>query len=278
MAFKRLVKAIILSILVVFVLAISVIYLPQRFIAHIDEAFVPDYPRVELTPDSDYETLFLQTGLGRSSVDKLKAEGDFEAVTETQKRFFDTPEIECAPMFDWLIREDRLGDAESPDFADLQSGDILITLSTHSFGWRHGHAGLLIDEYTVLECQQMGMDVSLEGIYYWTNYSNWAVLRPKNVTPEQQEAVCEFALNKLKGKPYNILSGIFGPKAPDINNKNTGFYCTNLIWYAWNNFGIDLDSDGGKIVTAYDLLHSDKLEVVQLYGIDPREFLENSNE
>ena len=37
-------------------------------------------------------------------------------------------------------------------------------------------------------------------------------------------------------------------------------------------------SDGGKIVTAYDLLHSDKLEVVQLYGMDPREFLKSLNE
>ena len=275
MAFKRLIKIIICSILAFLILAIAIIYIPQRFMAHRNEAFVPDYPRVELTPDTDYETVFLQTGLGRSAVDKLKADGDFEAITEAQNQFFKTPEIECAPMFDWFTREDRMKDDEFLGFADLQIGDILVTLSTHSFGWRHGHAAIVIDEYTVLECQQMGMDVSLEGIYYWNNYSNWAVLRPKNVTIEQQEAVCEFALSKLKGKPYNILSGIFGRKAPDINDENTGFYCTNLIWYAWNHLGIDLDSDGGKIVTAYDLLHSDKLEVVQLYGMDPRDFLGN---
>lgn len=278
MAFKKLIKAIILLALIFLGLAISVIYLPQRFITHRNEGFVPQYPRVELTPDTDYETIFLQTGLGKSAVDKLRAEDNFEFINKSQERFFEAPEIECAPMFDWLTREDRIGDTEPPDFADLQMGDILVTLSTHSFGWRHGHAALVIDEYSVLECQQMGMDVSLEGIYYWSNYSNWAVLRPKNVTPEQQEAVCEFALNNLKGKPYNLLSGIFGPKAPDIDDENIGFYCTNLMWYAWNNFGIDLDSDGGKIVTAYDLLHSDKLEVVQLYGMNPRDFLGNSNE
>lgn len=275
---KKLIKIIICSLLAFWVLAVAVIYLPQRFIAHSGEPFTPDYPRVELTPDSDYETIFRQTGLGKAAVDKLRAENDFDAVIEAQNRFFTTPQIDCVPMFDWFTREDRLGETESPDFADLQEGDILVTLSTHSLGWRHGHAGLVIDEYTVLECQQMGMDVSLEGIYFWTNYSNWAVLRPENVTKEQQEAVCEFGISQLKGKSYNILSGIFGKKAPDINNENIGFYCTNLIWYAWNNFGIDLDSDGGKIVTAYDLLFSDKLEVVQLYGMDPREFLENSNE
>lgn len=278
MTFKKFIKVIIFSLFGLLVLAIAVIYLPQRFIAHSTAPFVPDYPRVELTANTDYETIFLQTGLGRAAVDKLKAEGNFETVIKAQDHFFATPKIECAPMFDWFTREDRTEDDEFPGFADLQMGDILVTLSTHSFGWRHGHAGLLIDEYTVLECQQMGTDVSSEGIYYWTNYSNWAVLRPKNVTHEQQEAVCEFALNNLIGKPYNILSGIFGPKAPDINDRNTGFYCTNLIWYAWNSLGLDLDSDGGKIVTAYDLLHSDKLEVVQLYGMDPREFLKSLNE
>lgn len=264
------VLAVILSILF---LAVAVIYLPQRFIAHSKEPFVPDYPRIELTPDTDYETIFLQTGLGKSAVERLKADGNFDAVLEAQKRFFTKPDVECVPMFDWFTREDRLGDTESPDFADLQAGDVLVTLSTHSLGWRHGHAGLVIDEYTVLECQRIGTKVSTEGIYYWTNYSNFAVLRLKDITPALQEEVTEYGLNQLKGKPYKLLSGIIGDKAPDINSENIGFYCTNLIWYAWNNFGFDLDSDGGKIVTSYDLLHSDKFEVVQLYGIDPRDFL-----
>ena len=33
-------------------------------------------------------------------------------------------------------------------------------------------------------------------------------------------------------------------------------------------FGYDLDSDGGRLVTSADLLHSDLLEVVQVYGMD----------
>ncbi len=276
--FKKLLKTIIFSLSALFLLTVSVVYLPQRFIAHKHKPFEPDYPRVVLTDDTDYETLFLQTGLGRAAVDKLKAAGDFDAISLAQDRFFATPQIDCAPMFDWFTREDRLGDTECPDFADLQMGDVLVTLSTHSLGWRHGHAALVIDEYTVLECQRMGTNADAQGIYYWNNYSNWAVLRPKNVTYEQQKAVCEFGLSKLKGKPYSLFSGVFGPKAPSINDKNIGFYCTNLIWYAWNNFAIDLDSDGGKIVTGYDLLHSDKLEVIQLYGMDPRDFLKNSNE
>ena len=176
-------------------------------------------------------------------------------------------------MFDWFTREDRLGDSISTPFYDLQPGDIILTLSTHSAGWRHGHAGIIVDEFTILECQQIGSKSSLENIYYWKNYTNYAVLRVKDITTEKQEEMIDYSLENLRGIKYNLFSGMFGDKAPDIKNKNFGLYCTNLIWYAWNNFGIDLDSDGGRIVSAYDILHSDKLEIVQLYGIDPREFL-----
>ncbi len=273
MKLKKGFKVLISLLLAILVVVVAVIYLPQKFIAHSKEPFVPDYPQVELTPETDYETIFLQTGLGKSAVERLKADGNFDAILKAQECFFTEPEIVCAPMFDWFTREDRLGKTIGPDFADLQAGDVLVTLSTHSLGWRHGHAGLVIDEYTVLECQRMGTNVSAEGIYFWNDYSNWAVLRLKNITPDLQEAVTEFGINELKGKPYKLLSAIIGVKAPDINDKNIGFYCTNLIWYAWNNFGFDLDSDRGQIVTSYDLLHSDKLEVVQLYGLDPRDFL-----
>ena len=248
-------------------------YLLQRFYAHKNVPFVPTYEKVNLTPETDYETIFLQTGLGRQAVDKLILEERFDAVLEAQEIFFTESQIECAPMFGWFTREDRLGDSDSIPFADLQTGDIILTLSTHSGGWRHGHAGIVIDEYTILECQMMGTESSLEGIYYWGNYSNYAVLRVKDITSLQQEEVVDYCLETLRGIPYNLFSGIFGDKAPDSENENFGLYCTNLIWYAWNHFGIDLDSDGGRIVSSYDILNSDKLEIVQLYGIDPTEFI-----
>ena len=275
MRLKKGLKIIIVLLLSLLVLAVAVIYLPQRFIAHRKEPFVPDYPKVELNADTDYETIFLQTGLGKQAVDKLKNDGDFDAILKAQECFFTEPDTQCVPMFDWFTREDRLRDTESPDFVDLQAGDVLVTLSTHSLGWRHGHAGLVIDEYTVLECQCIGTNVSAESIYFWNNYSNWAVLRIKEITPSLQEKVTEYGLKELKGKPYRFLSGILGQKDFAIDNKNAGFYCTNLIWYAWNHFGFDLDSDGGKIVSSKDLLYSDKVEVVQLYGLDPRKFLNN---
>jgi hypothetical protein len=38
------------------------------------------------------------------------------------------------------------------------------------------------------------------------------------------------------------------------------------VWYAWQVFGYDLDSDGGRLVTVEDIWESDLLEIVQVYG------------
>ena len=47
--------------------------------------------------------------------------------------------------------------------------------------------------------------------------------------------------------------------------------CAHLVWEAYQSTGLDLDSDGGKIVTVKDLANSEYLDVVQVYGVDPEE-------
>lgn len=259
----------VLAALAAFVL---LFYLLQRFWAHRDGYFLPDYPRVTLTEESDYETIFLQTGLGRSAVDKLLEAGDFQSILDAQEAFFHPPESVCTPLLGWFTREDRLETPGTP-LADLQPGDIVLTLSTHTGGWRHGHAGLVIDSGTTLECVVLGTDSTLMNAAHWSRYSNYAVLRLKDITPQLQQEIVEYSLSTLVGIPYHLTSGFIGPKAPDPEDWQFGLHCSYLVWYAWNHFGYDLDSDGGRLASTYDLLHSDLLEVVQVYGMDPRQFL-----
>lgn len=247
-------------------------YLLQRFWAHREEYFVPDYERITLTENSDHETIFLQTGLGRSAVDKLLEAGDFEAILKAQDAFFDPPEAICTPLLGWFTREDRLETSGTP-LVDLQPGDIVLTLSTHTCGWRHGHAGLVIDSSTILECIVLGTDSTLVNAAHWKSYSNYAVLRLKTITPELQREIMSYSLDTLLGIPYRLFSGLVGPKAPAPDEPGFGLHCSYLVWYAWNHFGYDLDSDGGRLTSAFDLLHSDLLETVQVYGMDPRQFL-----
>ena len=260
-----------------------IIYFLQHNWAHRREAFVPEYPYEMLTEESDYETFFRQTGLGRSAVDKLLEAGDFEKILEVQEDFRRSVEVSCTPMIGWFTREDKLvpgarsrsggtEEAWGPDFVDLQPGDILLTLSTHSLGWRHGHVALVIDEETTLECAMLGTDSHFCSVQHWRECAQYIVLRVKDVSSEQRQEVADYACEELQGVPYHLSSGFIGPKAPDPDAEYFGLQCAYLAWYAWNHFGYDLDGDGGRLVSSDDLLQSELLEVVQMYGMDPEKF------
>ncbi len=47
-----------------------------------------------------------------------------------------------------------------------------------------------------------------------------------------------------------------------------GTHCAHLVWYAYKQFGYNVDSDGGFITTPRDLYNSDLWEVIQVYGME----------
>ncbi len=269
---KKLKNSICITLAVILIL-VGVVYYLQDVYCHKDGYFVPDYPRVKLTPESDYKTIFVQTGLGKSAVQKLIDEDKFDLILEAQETFFNPPKPKCNDMLSFITKEDRMEKA-SINFVDLEPGDILVSLSTHTLGWRHGHAGLVIDEESVLESEVIGTQSKINPLYHFATYSNYAVLRIKEVTPEQQREIVSFAKEHLEGVWYSVAAGFVGDKAPSYSSKNFRIQCAYLVWYAWNYMGYDLDFDGGRLVTPYDMLHSDKVEVVQLLGMNPMEFVE----
>lgn len=269
---NRIIKRVYKALAILLALFVCV-YLLQRFWAHRDEYFIPEYPRVKITETTDYNTIFQQTGLGKPAVNKLLEQGDFQGILEAQDAFFEPIEAECVPLLGWFTMEDRVVDSNTSLLVDLQPGDIILTVSTHSIGWRHGHAGLVLDSELVLECTTLGQDSVIVNADHWSTYSNYAVLRVKDITPELQEEVVTYAKETLCGVPYHLSAGFIGEKAPEPEQAMFGLQCSYLVWYAWQHFGYDLDSDGGRLVTAYDLLNSELLEVVQIYGMDPRGFL-----
>ncbi len=270
------------------VLVLAVVLLLQGPFAHRTPPFIPDYPQADLTSllaqdglsDSDYDTLLLQTGLGRPAVDRLRALGDLgnAQILDTQAAFFAPVNVVCDELCGPFTKEDHMTDADggtvwAPPLVDLQRGDILLTFSTHSFGWRHGHAGLVVDDQgdgVTLEAALIGTDSVQMPAWHWRNYSNYMVLRLKDMTPELREALTTYALETLEGVPYHLTSGFLGPKAPDTDAPWFGVQCDYLVWYAFQHFGYDLDGDGGRLVTTTDLALSPLLEVVQVYGVDPR--------
>lgn len=265
-----------LKVLRVVVTAAEVMFFPilimhylQHIPVHEHTRFVPDYPMVELTKETDAETFLMQTGLGEATVERLIEEKRWDLILGAQQDFFAPPEVTCRDLLGWFTKEERVRQIPESALVDLQPGDILLTLSTHSLGWRHGHAGLVIDESTVLECGVWGQDSALCRAQHWKGYASYAHLRVKSVTQERQQEVAEYALENLNGVPYHLSAGFLGPKAPKTTDSYFGLQCAYLVWYAWQEFGVDLDADGGRLVVADDILASPYLEIIQIYGMEP---------
>lgn len=249
----------------------------------------PEYPMEDIAEilgktdpgPEDYQKLMQQTGLGQSAVRMLWQEGRKQEMISLQQRFFAMPEMVCRPTTPFSREEKRVTQEDAPDFSKifltLEKGDILITFNSHVLGWRCGHAALVtdIEEGKTLEARVMGTKSAICSMKHWAEYPGVAVLRVKKLSREQREVVADEALKDLQGIPYQILSWKgalfneeqeFSPGGADVP-EISGTHCSHLIWTAYARAGVDLDSDGGMIVTPRDIFDSEELEVIQLYGM-----------
>lgn len=277
-----------LGIFAVVLVAVVALWLfLQHLYPHFHPVFTPGYPPVDLTDTlskptlttDDYTLLFTQTGLGKPAIDDLLAAGSpgIDQILATQDAFMNHPgEAPCNPL-SITTREHRFvsenGEIECKvPLAPLKSGDILVSFSTHTAGWSHGHAGIVVDAErgVSLESVVLGSLSSQMDVNHWRSYSTLAILRPK-ADDETRERVAEIALENLDEIPYSLVSGVFGDKFQPLDAAHSA-HCGYLPWYAWMAVGIDLDSDGGRIAAPEDFLHSPNVEVVQVYGMDPADF------
>lgn len=254
-----------------------------------DKSFHPQAP-VDLLPllhqsylsEGDYQLLFLQTGLARPGVDALLSQGTagVSQILDTQEAFFQNTPTACLPPGN-LIREDfSVDEAGNPiqafPLAPLEEGDVLLSFSAHTLGWRHGHAGLVSDATgagTILEAVRLGENTALIDAAHWATYSTYLHLRLSGITPQQQGDLTDFIRDTLNDIPYHLFSGLRGAdKAPNPADEVTA-QCAYLVWYAFWQLGYDVDANGGRLVTVADLARSPLFEVVQVYGMDPKDFL-----
>lgn len=277
-----------LAVFAVILVAVAGLWLfLQHVFPHFHGPYIPSQPPADLTAvlektalsQEDYALLFAQTGLGKPAVDDLLALGDAgrTQILDTQAAFLGHPgEAPCSPL-GITTREHRFLDQEGyirymAPLAPLKEGDVIVTLSTHTAGWSHGHAGLVVDAENgvTLESVVLGSLSSKMDVNHWRSYSTFAVLRPK-ADEETRQKVAQLALDKLDHIPYSLVSGAFGDKLQPLDGPHNA-HCGYLPWYAWMTAGVDLDSDGGRIAAPEDFLHSPNVEVVQLYGFDPADF------
>lgn len=228
--------------------------------------------------DMDYQLLFEQTGLTKEAVDAIREKKTYQIkeFLRFQKAYLGEWESECCST-SLFTKEDRLRRKhwKSVPLAPLEDGDIILSFSSHSLGWRHGHAGLVIDaeKMLTLEAVMPGEDSEIKDLAHWQTYSNFLVLRLKGVPERERKAIAEYAEQNLVHIPYSLTSGVFG-KRSGAEEKLRSAQCAYLIWYAFYHFGYDLDSDGGHLVTVLDLARSSKLELIQIFGLTPETWKE----
>lgn len=244
-----------------------------------DMHFTPAYEKIDLAPllakaefsIEDYKTLFYQTGLGRPAVDALRQQEDFAAqIASFQEDFFAPASTQCYRA-GISTKMEHTVDANGRycagfSLAPYEEGDVVAMFSSHSFGWRHGHAGLIIGSNRVLEAPILGVPAGKFRLNTWREYPTFVLLRLKDASSEELAAIADAAVENLNGVTYSPFAGVlqkYGGRRPPTTQ------CAHLVWHAFYTAGYDIDCTGGNIVTVWDIVDSNLFEVVQIYGLNP---------
>lgn len=231
-----------------------------------------------------------QTGLNEKTIKFLVKQGQWQQLLELQEAYYapvDIKSIRTTPLTICEYVADENGNCtKGMKLVDIQAGDILITKNSRFLGWRNGHVGLVVDAENglVLEAVMLGTNTQLCAVRGWEKYPSFLVLRLKEELGEiyDIEKVVSYAQQNLLDIPYKLEAGLWDRISGRYQDKNTnsqegkvpeiaeaalsGTQCAHLVWYAYKQVGIDLDSDGGFFVTPYDIQNSPYLEVIQNYG------------
>lgn len=228
----------------------------------------------ELDP-GDYDLLWQQTGLSQTDIDLIwNREMDIGAVLSSyQQRFLAKTSFD-REVLSGFSKTERIADSSQYyQLYDLQAGDVLLTGSSHTLCYRHGHSGLCLGGggEDLLEATVIGAPASLTAAAAWGGYPTGIQLRISEAAAaaagmSQEElgaAVAAYAQRDFLGDDYRLLSGLFG-----IGAETDATQCAYLICEAYAHFGVAVSSRKFP-VTPYSLLASGAFDLIQVWGVDP---------
>lgn len=238
--------------------------------------WTPTYGKSDLTgilsknaaewTEEDYAEIYAQTGLTKIGADRLLESGQVEKIKSIQESYFLPREVKRDRFAPWTCWEKVNKAAE---FGAVRAGDIIVTSATHVLGFRYGHAALIVsDGGAIVEANTPGTKSHRTALSVFDNYATFMILRPdpQKISDEMRLSIAKYAEENLLGIDYTVFAGIFSKKN---QQPLKGTQCAHLVWYAYMQFGYDLDSNGGPIVKPQDMANSEYLQVVQVYGFDP---------
>ena len=250
------------------------------FLNMYNRTYWPASPQIDLSPilkkpelsEQDYSIIFSQTGLAKQAIDDLLSLKDGRnLISSYQNNYYAKRKIYIEKLNPFTSQENILVNKtintnnDRIQLAPLKNGDILITKSTHTLYWRHGHCGLVIDakKGIVLESIEPGTISEYQNISKWQTYSTLKVLRLKNANQKKLDEIAQYADKNLIGLKYGMLA------SKKQCNKPLSANCSQMIYQAYIHFGYDIDSNHGLFITPEDIAKSNLLSIVQIYGFDP---------
>ncbi len=265
-------QIVVCAILVFVLAALGVLQVGAVYAEKHWEHWYPDYEKIDLSPilekqtldETDYDTIYRQTGLTKLAVDDMRDENGIEQILRIQEFLFQPHKVKIVHFNPFTYSEEIDGFAE---FAYLREGDIIVTATTRVSWWRYGHAAMVVDGKNglIIESLEPGSKSKINSVEDFSYLANFMILRPK-VSESEKTQIVEYAKNEMLGIPYRLTTGIFFKKYDEKGLRYS--QCAHFVWYAYKKFGIDLDSDGGAIVKPQDIALSQHVELVQAFGFD----------
>lgn len=215
---------------------------------------------------ADYKFLSAQTGLSKTAIDDFLSSGKPDEITAFQNQYFKRCEYDTESVFFPVVMTEVR--RKPTKIASVKKGDVLVSLTTYTLGFRHGHAGIVLDGETgkTLESTELGEVSSIGNLQSWKYYPTFAILRCKD--EELAAKAADYAEKNLIGVSYNPFAGVFG-KDKSGEKPVSSTQCAHIVWQAYKAVGADIDGNGGIFVFPGDFLKSDLFEIVQIYGIAP---------
>lgn len=218
----------------------------------------------EVLSSDEYLTLSVQTGLSKNSINKLLEKHEPSKLLEYQNDHLYNQEEVISTFFFGSYQHELM--RNHLQFVDIQDGDILITSTSHTFGYRHGHSGIVVDadKGLTVESYTPFVDSQYDKLYTWLAFPEVMVLRLKEEYRYLINDIVEYTKNYLVGVKYSLLATT--KQKITSTTKINKTQCSHLVWAAYYAYGIDLNSDGSWLVTANDISRSPYLEVVEVKG------------
>ena len=240
--------------------------------------YLPDCPKEDISSliskdnltDDEYMKLFEQTGISPGALKELAAENNKELPAQLHELYFSVPDHQKNYIAYPITLQERNISQKTP-LVPLKKGDILVTFNTMTAEWRHGHCGLVLDDNgnVLLEHAAIGHTSGINASADWGRYPSFVVLRYPDSAVASKAA--DYAAKNLIDIPYSITAGVLDKDK--TGEENPSSHCSHIVWQAYKSVGVDIDRDQSFIVSPKDVAMSEKLEVVEIFGMDTDDYI-----